>query len=59
MLGSALEETLRAGGAEVLQRVRRQPAHCGEMQWEPGKKMQVEEKLQGGVTAAIHLSGPT
>ena len=39
MLGSALRETLRGSGAEVIQLVRREPAHSGEMHWK-GKGQQ-------------------
>ena len=56
MLGSALRETLRGSGAEVIQLVRREPAHSGEMHWK-GKGQLDDEKFRKGLTAAIHLSG--
>jgi uncharacterized protein (TIGR01777 family) len=56
MLGSALRESLRGSGAEVIQLVRRQPAHSSEMRWD-GKGVQNDEKFREGLTAAIHLSG--
>jgi NAD dependent epimerase/dehydratase family enzyme len=56
MLGSALRKTLRAGGAESDQLVRREPAHCREMHWE-GKRTADDEKFRKGLTTSIHLSG--
>jgi hypothetical protein len=56
MLGSALRETLRGSGAEVIQLVRREPAHSGEMHWK-GKGQLDDEKFRKGLRAAIHLSG--
>ena len=57
MLGSALLGKLRAEGAEVIQLVRRQPSHCGEMQWRAGESIEFDENLQEGIKAAVHLSG--
>jgi uncharacterized protein (TIGR01777 family) len=59
MLGSALRKALLAEGAEIVQLVRREPTHSGEMHWNPAKSAGGGEKAQlpGGLSAAIHLSG--
>lgn len=57
MLGSALRESLRGSGAEVIQLVRREPAHSGEMRWDAEKGTVHDEKFSQGLTVAIHLSG--
>jgi uncharacterized protein (TIGR01777 family) len=58
MLGTALQTSMRADGAEIVQLVRRAPEQIGELQWDPsGKSGFAEPEALEGLAAAIHLSG--
>src|ERR1700674_4226912 len=58
MLGAALQTSMRADGAGIVQLVRREPEQLGELRWEPSGKggFAASEALEG-LEAAIHLSG--
>jgi len=58
LVGTAVRQALTAGGAQVVQLVRRTPASNGEIQWDPAATPAiVDPAALDGITAAIHLSG--
>lgn len=58
MLGTTLQTSMRADGAEIVQLVRREPERIGELRWEPsGKSVFADTEGLEGLGAAIHLSG--
>ena len=58
MLGTTLQTSMRADGAEIVQLVRREPEQIGELRWEPsGKSVFAAKDGLEGLRVAIHLSG--
>jgi uncharacterized protein (TIGR01777 family) len=59
MLGSAMRKALLGEGEEIVQLVRREATHEGEMRWNPTENRAFGEngQLLEGLGGAIHLSG--
>jgi uncharacterized protein (TIGR01777 family) len=56
LIGSALSDTLRAAGHEVVALVRRPASNANEVQWDPAKGVLDAESL-AGADAVVHLAG--
>lgn len=56
LIGTALGESLRADGHEVIRLVRRDPTEAGELRWDPHLG-EVDPAALDGVDAVVHLAG--
>lgn len=58
LIGTALTESLRQGGAEVVRLVRGQPASPAEIRWDPlAPRGGLDPAVLSGADAVVHLAG--